>query len=336
MVINRRAFTLVELLVVIAIIGILVALLLPAVQAAREAARRAACVNNEKNTCLAMLHYEDTHGRLPTGRIHCDSFSGGGSPCEGLDVPISAFWLILPFMEQQPLYEQMDLRQPNTSLLQYSAEEDQILGTRWFRVESNKQIVARSLPLYRCPSDESQSLYTAEGSNNPPPAEFATGSYAMVMGDRGPQCSGIAWESKVENTGPFRYKISVKLKRVVDGLSSTMFLGEASMGDTADGRNRWILAARYIDSMRSTEAPLNERLDVGPTLTSGYTTNGAFRSNHPSGANFAFGDGSVQFLTDEIDLLVYRALSTIAGARTDNDPLGCVADDYVEPVATSF
>src|SRR5256714_2654281 len=91
---NRRfAFTLVELLVVIAIIGVLVALLLPAVQSAREAARRSQCSNNIKQVTLACHTFEDSMGTLPPWAI--------GTPTQ----IASAHYLILPFIEQQNVYQ---------------------------------------------------------------------------------------------------------------------------------------------------------------------------------------------------------------------------------------
>lgn len=102
-----RGFTLVELLVVIAIIGILVALLLPAVQAAREAARRMSCTNNLKQLGIALHNYHDSYKTFPTGAIWGN---GVGRP-QG---PYHHTWMtkILPYMEQQPLYDQMDIKAP--------------------------------------------------------------------------------------------------------------------------------------------------------------------------------------------------------------------------------
>jgi prepilin-type N-terminal cleavage/methylation domain-containing protein len=108
---SRTGFTLVELLVVIAIIGILIALLLPAVQAAREAARRSQCTNNMKQIGLALHNYHDTHKTFPPAAIW-------GTPNTPANVlgrlpdPYHHTWCtaILPFMEQQPLYDTVDFR----------------------------------------------------------------------------------------------------------------------------------------------------------------------------------------------------------------------------------
>ena len=111
MVPNRRAFTLVELLVVIAIIGILIALLLPAVQAAREAARRSQCANNLKQIGLALLNYEDAFKTLPPSVVYgCP----GDRTTATAEIPYHHTWItrILPFLEQQALYDQMDPLRP--------------------------------------------------------------------------------------------------------------------------------------------------------------------------------------------------------------------------------
>jgi prepilin-type N-terminal cleavage/methylation domain-containing protein len=106
---KRRGFTLVELLVVIAIIGILIALLLPAVQAAREAARRSQCTNNLKQVGLALQNYHDTYKSFPPEAIY-----GNGVLSGSKQGPYNYTWLfmILPFIEQQPLYDSADLSYP--------------------------------------------------------------------------------------------------------------------------------------------------------------------------------------------------------------------------------
>ncbi|MBQ7815363.1 MAG: DUF1559 domain-containing protein, partial [Thermoguttaceae bacterium] len=113
---RRNGFTLVELLVVIAIIGILIGLLLPAVQAAREAARRMQCTNNMKQIGLAMHNYHDTHNCFPPGNTFFNGANGtdlrgSGMGCEAGGVYHGMMgWaaFVLPFMEQNALYEQID------------------------------------------------------------------------------------------------------------------------------------------------------------------------------------------------------------------------------------
>src|SRR5437773_558439 len=104
----RRAFTLVELLVVIAIIGVLVALLLPAVQSARESARRMSCMNNLKQIGLALHNHHDAFGTFPPGGVTNGTCCGTQS---------GATWTIyiLPFIEQQMLYDKYDFTQTNES-----------------------------------------------------------------------------------------------------------------------------------------------------------------------------------------------------------------------------
>src|SRR3954468_471547 len=114
---RSRGFTLVELLVVIAIIGILVALLLPAIQAAREAARRSQCVNKMKQLGLATLNYESARKLLPyantpnytpaTPTGACAGAAGTATTTNGLKKH-SVFSFILPYMEEQAVYDQID------------------------------------------------------------------------------------------------------------------------------------------------------------------------------------------------------------------------------------
>src|ERR1044072_3020233 len=105
----RNAFTLVELLVVIAVIGILVALLLPAVQAAREAARRGQCANNMRQLAIGLINYENAKKYLPPGGV---SQGDGG-------IPSGAVWsiFILPYVEEQALYDKYDFNEPNEALI---------------------------------------------------------------------------------------------------------------------------------------------------------------------------------------------------------------------------
>jgi prepilin-type N-terminal cleavage/methylation domain-containing protein/prepilin-type processing-associated H-X9-DG protein len=131
----RRGFTLVELLVVIAIIGILIALLLPAVQAAREAARRSQCLNNLKQMGLAIHNFADTHTVLP--------------PLEISNERASLWALILPYMEQENLFELIDLGVPlcsdNTGCMNYPS-------TWWDDLSQDQKNAFGSVATHHCPS----------------------------------------------------------------------------------------------------------------------------------------------------------------------------------------
>ncbi|MEZ6072126.1 MAG: DUF1559 domain-containing protein [Pirellulales bacterium] len=161
---THRGFTLVELLVVIAIIGILIALLLPAVQAARESARRSACVNNLKQIALAVSNYEGVHRSLPPGDVT------RATAADGTPLPESSFFYgtnwaiaILPFIEQQAVFDQYDLSVTNT--------------------HPNNEAVRRTfMPGYMCPSEpnplELATRATGPGNN----LLWAPTSYAAVTG----------------------------------------------------------------------------------------------------------------------------------------------------------
>ncbi len=316
---THQGFTLVELLVVIAIIGVLVALLLPAVQAAREAARRAQCLNNARQIGLAMISYESARRELPAGRYLCGPESAAVSDglCNNERVSLSGFWTILPYMEQQALFDRVDLSKPS-EIFRFSPETDTFHGA-WISKAENQELVAFQLDAQRCPSDDGDPFRQSAKRHY----DMATGSYAMVHGTNGPSL-GFDKQVKWFNTGPFVYKLRRELQQVLDGLSRTMFVGEASGGHTSQGRNRWMHAVRHFDSLRTTEFALNTPFDyeLGAwAQADGTLMNGAFRSRHPGGANFVFGDVHGEYISDEIDLQVYRAMSTIDGNPNDVEVL---------------
>lgn len=103
------------------------------------------------------------------------------------------------------------------------------------------------------------------------------------------------------------YIRSMKYADCADGLSNTFFTGEVIGIHTSQGSNRWWIGNRHMDSLRTTDNPLNTAPGKGVVYGS---NNGAFGSYHPGGGNFGFGDGTVRFISETIDLAVYRALST--------------------------
>ena len=318
----RKGFTLVELLVVIAIIGILVALLLPAVNAAREAARRMQCVNNLKQLSLAALNHESAHRRVSRRRAGCDGYT---VPCAHLkltgNIPgvnlrtqgASVFVQLLPFLEQQALFDRFDLQ--NKTIW------DAGQWSGWFSDPQMLAAIATPMPQFTCPSDAKQefSEYT-HGAN----LQAATSSYAGVAGDVGPpnghdllfpdrtDRKGQPFNLKWNNTGVFFYVERIELRQIPDGTSKTMFFGETIDGHRAFANNIWTNGNRCNSSMRTTFHPLNTIPETaGLTITAGNNeTHCGFNSRHTGGGNFSFGDGSVRFVEDEIDEVTYRAMST--------------------------
>ena len=305
----RNAFTLVELLVVIAIIGILVSLLLPAVQQAREAARRMQCSNNLKQIALALANYETSVGVFPPGRMGCDGWTA--DVCKdnpGIERPgTSGFVMILPQLEQQNLYDKFGFE---LGAVFPAAPSDSSDGTTsgWRTADVDLAIKTRP-DVFVCPSDTSQPTYGT--------TQDATGSYALCQGSNGPTFGIDQKKVKHYNNGMFHYRTTIAQSEVRDGMSNTIFVGETIENHTQESQNRWMLGARHLSAMRSTDNPLNSRPGEGVVVLDlyGYKANGAFGSRHPGGAMFGFGDGHVTFLGENIDLTTYRALSTRAGGE---------------------
>ena len=305
---RQNAFTLVELLVVIAIIGILIALLLPAVQAAREAARRMQCSNNLKQIGLAALNYESAFKTFPIDMPH---FNEAGAQLSG------ASWLarILPFLEQAPLWDALNLDGP--------AQE----GKGIFNAV-NHATLRQQIGVYTCPSDaiartEKTNVWRAVPANLP----LAVTSYGGVMGphDLGnssifggePDCHNYTIYGKRECMGMFwrhSFLRPVKIASITDGTSKTLMVGEVRP-DLDDfrvwpiGNGSWAVA----------HAPINYRAPE-PVNAWDWQNQSGFRSAHPGGAGFVYADGHVSFLTDSIDTTIYRGLSTRAGGEPVEEP----------------
>lgn len=320
---RKEAFTLVELLVVIAIIGVLVALLLPAVQQAREAARRSQCGNNLKQLGLAFLNFESSQGVFPAGRYGCDNWPN--NICKGLSddqrIGASGFVAILPQLEQAALYEQF--------------AQDKFSGGPWKTTKSGTtawiprylQALENRPQGFVCPSGDSepccevgasdvivgkQHYLTGEGDC------AATGNYAMSLGTTSPVDNTFG-SGKYNNTGAFLYVKKLSAKSFTDGMSHTFFVGEAIETSTLDNSLVWSLGYRY-STLRTTFNSLNMPPGDGE-VSELYEQklNGAFQSNHSGGAQFAFGDGHVAFISEDISDAVYNAMATRAGEDFIND-----------------
>jgi prepilin-type processing-associated H-X9-DG protein len=320
----------VELLVVIAIIGILVALLLPAVQAAREAARRAQCVNNLKQWGVALLNHESAKKVYPPGASGCYH---PGSPCPCKDLGSAAetykqyhrasgFVMMLPYMEEIDLY---NLGHWEKGTLYYDdASTGGIFNWRgpysgkWNTSPDLVKLASSRPAVVVCPSSTAISpcgqctgTGWAQGENIE-----GLGNYGLCFGKYNIAVTG--YPTTVEcandnNSGLFVYAIRKPLKKIVDGTSKTIAIGEVKNPDNVNNWAPWAFGAVY-ESLRSTYNSLNEMPGQGIVVVHDWgNENGAFGSEHSGGANFVFVDGHVEFLSDDIDITVYRGYATIGG-----------------------
>ena len=319
---KTRGFTLVELLVVIAIIAMLVTLLLPAVNAAREAARRSQCQNNLKQLALGVINFEAAKQYYPP--------SATPGPCCGTLSYESWTINILPFMEEQGLYDAYDLTVPN---------ED----------PANEFVRTQIIPTHICPTDEGTEILEMPESGPGSGLLYARGTYRgnagrsdgngnwwdalqginnLPKGWKGPlttvcgspaQIAAQGGEGFCSDGGITGY---IKLRMVEDGTSKTLLIGEQTSKPTSDSarRRRTYWAYTYTSYNKSEVVPQTR------TMLSDYTrcveVGGVGDSNpckrawgtlHQAGIQFAYCDGSVHNIPFAIDMEVFASMASIAG-----------------------
>ena len=367
-----RGFTLVELLVVIAIIGVLVALLLPAIQAAREAARRSSCLNNLKQFGIALHNYHDTLKKFPP--------AGCFQTPVGLDKIYAApHAMLMPYFEEAGLVGLYDK------------------SANWMR--QRPDVAAAAIPVFMCPSCGGENpfldkllaqLFVVGGIGNNYVAMGAS-SYVFCKGVTDSWCfpaSGLPPGPPyvpVSERGMFDFQWAVNARKVSDGLSNTIAMGEGTFGPawpvcnaqatdliwdgadqselrdqrnyiapidsqgqqrtawqawicagpswkglqglagfywgnitacTIEPMNKWPVTQAMVDETAMTSCEKSQPSAPGtqaPWTQGGPHVTPNFRSDHSGGGNFLFADGSVHFLNDTIDMLLYQQLSTMQG-----------------------
>ena len=300
-----RGFTLIELLVVIAIIAILIALLLPAVQQARESARRTECKSRLKQLALALHNYHDVHRTFPPGTTHANWNPNSRS--------VYWSWIghSLPYLDQATLYSQIDF--------------DYAAWPPARSVPQNMAVVSEKLTMLRCPSSprgegvDSTDGYTLTeylGSSGNMGVGFTTNVSASA-------CAANAG-GLVYNTGLFFGNSAIRMRDVTDGSSSTLAIGERPAAEAANwgwwtgpGATNWCPTGS-IDVLLPTENywGLGGLRNGGPNDPNEVLH---WWSYHAGGAQFAFADGHIKFLSYSIDHKTLVALSTRGGAEVIGD-----------------
>ena len=356
---RRRAFTLIELLVVIAVIAVLIALLLPAVQQAREAARRTQCLNNLKQIGIALHNYHDAFTTFPPGRMqpYFGNLSGtGAGECWSGAVAVHTF--LLPFLDQQNIYEQIDFEQYR---VRFSTPN----------CPNNANLYNIPLPIFQCPSDPGhvQSVASNSYRYNMGVTSCAGSPYNDDGTNVQPHSVNCANELYGPPGGMFHDRGGVMVSQVIDGASSTVMFSERTIGDNNNsvfspgggdlyrpvgkdpnhttasllqecqnidpatppahtsrnglGDGAWWLGTYQMTMYNHVTGPNSTVPDCGVSSSQADGNNEpqvvAARSYHAGLVHSLLGDGSARGINDSIDLTVWRAIGTRAGDETIGD-----------------
>lgn len=289
---GRAGFTLIELLVVIAIIAILIALLVPAVQKVREAAARTQCANNLKQMGLAVHMFHDEHKGLPYSRV---------------DMKETWAVIILPYIEQTPLFNEWD------KTLEYYTQPT-------FR--------DKFVPIYYCPARRGPGFLSISGDVKqgvtpaPPHVPGATSDYVGCVGDPSGTTDYYLGQNgttfATQANGMFRYKAPklLTMRNITDGLSNTLLIGErhVKLGEFGKSPDSSVYNGDTAGSFRNA--------GVGALLakTALDTHSSVFGSWHTGVCQFVLGDGSVKALASSIDGTTLGNLANRHDGNTVNVP----------------
>lgn len=317
---QRTGFTLIELLVVIAIIAILIALLLPAVQQAREAARRSACKNNMKQLGLALHNYHDTYSTLPLGN-HFNYRSNWRAS-------------ILPNIDQANVYNTLSFSGAGGSFTGWASAYD----------APNTVFTGLVVPVFECPSSALPNDSTLGSMNN-----FADGQTHDFVGIGGgwdqlsslPQgdisggglCSDMVYSGRDCHNGMLPALRNVKFRDCTDGLTNTLMVGEQSgqVGGQDIRANYWggwtgtslgrtvhpaVTGCEIVAGITTVAYQINA--NSAPGGAQPWYLNTVLNSFHEGGCHVTLGDGSVRFLSENMNLQTLIRLSV----RNDGQVVG--------------
>jgi len=304
---SNRGFTLIELLVVIAIIAILIALLLPAVQQAREAARRTQCKNHLKQWGLALHNYHDVAGQFPPSCINPGSNRSPEFVPPGMVRNTTGYLLLLPYLEQAPLYNQIDFNLPT------GPEDWMGVGVGVAGTATQDVLDGVVIPIQYCPSDPIyDSPHTGNATGVYASKEFTRVNYGFVhetseYGDG----AGRLWSANTSTArSAFGINRSARIADIKDGTSNTMLMIETPQHKHSKSYGPFLQAFTHTHFICTYNRRINERYNGNP-----YPYAWGAGSQHTGGCQTVLGDGSVRFLSENIDRSLLRALESISGGE---------------------
>ena len=300
----QRGFTLIELLVVIAIIAVLIALLLPAVQQAREAARRTQCKNNLKQIGLAIHNYHDIYNVFPAASLHWNIDFTGTALTNNSDSAWGWGAMILPQIDQAPLF--------NTLGVSSQGLEDLLVNP------ATRPLAQQKLAVYRCPSDTAPDLNTwrafynskyggsgVDGRHSPQGFFVASANYTANHGTNWTLVAQY-YQFGQDPYGVFWTDSKLSFRDITDGTSNTIFIGERKWNNckaaiwigprNVNGHGDW--GIRMNTSVAFTQQNYSTADTDGTNSANG---GDGYSSQHVGGSQYLFGDGTVRFISDNIN-----------------------------------
>jgi prepilin-type N-terminal cleavage/methylation domain-containing protein len=322
---KNRGFTLIELLVVIAIIAILIALLLPAVQQAREAARRTSCKNNLKQLGLALHNYHDTFSCFPASGYAVgvgahDYMTGGTTPAIPRQANTNGFVMLLPYVEQSTMYNQWSFSNAASWSWVYGLySAATVLGDP----NVNAAISRTPLAVVTCPSDNGAKFYPTIGSQHYSISATQAGGYRPSYEfsvEYNDYYYNHRWNVLALNQRPlFGTDTATNMRDITDGTSNTVAFCEQIREKYNGAIGGWSYRAHVNIGIDLKWVPINNWCyppgsntnclvgRLGQWATAG--------SMHTGGAQFCLADGSVRFISENVDATTRGLLATISDGQ---------------------